>query len=81
MVNIETVTEYRFTRPTGQRVNVRVLFDNDTQYVTHEYDADDIENGHIHGNWWLDGLSVKPREQLQKCNRDLYDFLKARIEQ
>lgn len=80
MANIETITEYRFTKPTGERVNVSVKYDNDTQIVTSEYDTDSLANGRMSGQWWLDALETKEYDRMNKPQKAIYNFLKARLE-
>lgn len=76
---VEVVTTYKFARANGKRVNVRVLYDNESKCVTHEYDDEKLEDGVMPATWWLRALSLRPRDKMFKNNRILYDFLQARI--
>jgi hypothetical protein len=80
MANIETITEYRFTKPNGKKVNVRMTFDNNSHIVESRYDDDELPNGVMSGEWWINALETKPYDKMNKPQRAIYDFLKVRLQ-
>jgi len=76
---VEIITEYKFTKPDGERVNVCVTYDAETQIVESRYDTEALADARMPAQWWVSALETKPFGKMNKPQKAIYNFLKARL--